>query len=59
MVPAAENMDDGHKIFGEFMFTGHDVLLLHNEPRFTSVTNPLQEVVGESTESIAVGNDNF
>jgi hypothetical protein len=37
----------------------HHVLLLHNEPRFTSITNPLQEVVGEPTESITVGNDNF
>jgi hypothetical protein len=52
-------VNDGHKIFGEFLLSGTYVLILDHERGFVSVTQPLEQLEGESAEAVFVGYHNF
>ena len=59
VVSTREDVDDGHEVFGKLLLCGTYVVILDHECRVVLSTNPFEELKGESTESVLVGNHNF
>jgi hypothetical protein len=59
VVATREDVDDGHEILGQLLFCGTYVVILDHECSLVLSTDPLDELEGESTESVLVGNHNL
>jgi len=59
MVSTREDVDDGHEVFGQFLFRGAYFLILDHESGAVFSTNPVDELEGEVAETVFVGNHNF
>jgi hypothetical protein len=57
--PAGENMDDGKEIVGKLCVIGVNVFIENHEFGVVSFQDPLEEVVGETAESVPVCNGNL